>query len=413
MGIFDFFLAGTPEKHEQRADTFVIKSAYGHAKLEYEKALARIERLADVKPGCRDRIEDKLKRCKESLAREHRREGKSLVAAGCENEARGLFGLALELTEDARLAADVAQLLDTIPEPGGQSPVFEYFEPEAPFEDAPITPPGSDEEYFEALCNSLEDTERDAYRQYPDAFKTGFISLNRGDFDAAVDLLSEAAAVYPFGANYITLELATAHLNRGAAEKARDLLESFLQEYPESLRAYHLLCETLWEMEAFDEAAQLLANCPSDLGDLLPVKMLAGETFMRSGKFTRAAVLYRDLMQHRGWDPVVAQALAAAYEALEQYDRARDLYGEIINTCTGCNARVDPAVKQRFAETSFALGDFSMKILELYLALVQEDPDNRTHYYGRVSHIYAVFGNEHEAHRFAAFAEQADTEEGI
>ena len=412
MGIFNFFSPATPEKHERKADAFVIDGAYGHAKIEYEKALARLERQPDVSPAYRDHIADKLRRCRESLAREHRREGKALVEAGCGSEARELFDLALELTADARLAADLNNLLETIPKPAGRPGAYDAVEPVTPAEKPPAEAhPGSDEEYFNALCNSLEDTEREAYRQYPDTFRAGFIALNQGDFDTAVARLSEADRAYPFGPNYITLELATAHLNRGANETARGLLESFLQEYPESLRAYHLMCEVLWALEAFDEAGHLLAGCPPALADTLAIQMLTGETYMRSGQFDRAAGLYGELLQARGWDPLVAQALAGSREAQGQNERARDLYAEIIGACTSCHARVDPAVKTRFAETSFALGDFSVKILELYLALVQEDPGNRKHYYSRVSHIYAVQGNEHESRRFAAFARQLTEEE--
>ncbi len=407
MGILDFLTGSAPEKYEKRADEFVINGAYGPAKIEYEKALARLARVSEVKPGYRPLIEDKLRRCKESLAREHRRAGQSLVEAGCSAEARELFNLALELTHDARLTADVTHLLTTIPAPSEQSQAHEYFVPVSTEADQLETAhPDSDDEYFEALCNSLEDVEHEAYHSYPDTFKAGFVALNRGDFDTAVTLLAKAADDYPFGANYITLELATAHLNRGENETARALLESFLEEFPESIRAYTLMCDIFWETEAFDKAQQLLAGCPTRLAKSLPGRMLAGETFMRSQQFTRAADLYRDLLEIYGWDPIVAQALAATLEARGRNEEARDLYGEIIGACTGCGSRVDPQVKQRYAETSFAARDFSTKILELFLDLVREDPVNRIGYYHRISHIYALQGNEHESRRFAAFAQQ-------
>jgi len=412
MRLLRFFSGGSPEKYEKRADAFVINGSYGQAKLEYEKALGKLERQAHSKPGYRNHIQEKLRRCKESLAREHRREGQSMIEAGCGDEARELFDLALELTEDARLATDVTNLLATIPAPPEQPEAYEHFVSVSPEEDQPETHhPDSDKEYFEALCNSLEDAEREAYHTYPDTFKEGFMALNRGDFDAAVTLLADAAGAYPFGANYITLELATAHLNRGENDTARTLLESFLQEYPDSLKAYYLMCEILWETQAFDEAQQLLASCPATLADSLSVKMLAGETFTRSKQFPQAAGLYKELLAIHGWDPLVAQALAGTYEARGRNEPARDLYGEIIGACTGCGARVDPVVKQRYAETSFAAGDFSTKILELFLDLVREDPPNRIDYYQRISHIYALQGNDHESSRFAAFAQRLAEEE--
>lgn len=412
MGILDFLTGSAPEKHEKKADEFVINGAYGHAKIEYEKALARLARLPEVKPGYRPLIEDKLRRCKESLAREHRQAGQSLVEAGCIDEARELFNLALELTKDTRLTADVTNLLATLPTPPEQPEAYEYFVPVPPEEDQLEThPPEFDEAYFEALCNSLDDAEREAYHTYPDTFKKGFLALNRGDFDTAVTLLAEASDAYPFGANYITLELATAHLNRGENETARTLLESFLQEYPDSLKAYYLMCDIFWETQAFDEAQQLLADCPATLAESLSVKMLTGETFVRSKQFVQAADLYKELLGVHGWNPLVAQALAGTYEAQGRNEPARDLYGEIIGACKGCGSRVDPVVKQRYAETSFATGDFSTKILELFLELVQLDPVNRLAYYHRISHIYALQGNQHESRRFAAFAQRLAEEE--
>lgn len=315
--------------------------------------------------------------------------------------------LALELTADVNLAANLESLIVNIPVDTTDPETYDFYEPEV--EEPPFQEAHSDEEYFEALCNALEEHEKADYLSYPDNFKAGFIALNRGDFDTAVILLGEAVRAYPFGANYITLELATAHLNRGDNETARSLLERFLAEYPESLRAYYLMCEILWEAHAFENAHRLLSTCPPSLAELLPTKMLTGETFMRAGQFEQAADFFQGLLADFGWDSQIAQALSGAYEALGRNAEARNLYGKIIGTCTGCGVRVDPLVKQRYAETSFATGDQSIKILELYLELVHEDPANRQGYYRRISRIYALQGNDHESRRFAALTKQADS----
>jgi len=405
MGLIDLISGGTPQKIEQKADAYVATGAYGQAKIEYEKALARLVRRPEVSPGYRSQLEDKLQRCKESLACDHRREGAALIKAGCPTEARELLDLALELTADANLAADVEALIANIPTDTDDPETFDFYESatEVPI----LQDTGSDEEYFEALCNALEDEEKAAYRSYPDNFKAGFVALNRGDFDTAVPLLTEAAQAYPFGANYITLELATAHLNQGDHETARTRLEGFIADYPDSLRAYHLMCEILWEAGTFGDALKLLSTCPPSLAELLPTKMLTGETFMRAGQFEQAADFFQHLLADFGWDSQIAQALSGAYEAQGRYAEARNLYGEIMGTCTGCGIQVDPRVKQRYAETSFTTGDHSTKILELYLELVREDPANRQVYYRRISHIYKRQGNDHESRRFASFARQA------
>jgi hypothetical protein len=68
---------------------------------------------------------------------------------------------------------------------------------------------------------------------------------------------------------------------------------------------------------------------------------------------------------------------------------------------------VDPAVKHKYAELSFAAGIYDTHILELYLALAQEIPAMAPDYYARVSRIYAEQGNEAEAARFRIIARQA------
>ena len=76
--------------------------------------------------------------------------------------------------------------------------------------------------------------------------------------------------------------------------------------------------------------------------------------------------------------------------------------------CRGCGARVDPFIKQRYADLCFDSGDYSTRILELYLSLVHEDPDNRTRYFRNISRIYAALGHEGEAQRYRAFADSSE-----
>ncbi|MBW2593208.1 MAG: tetratricopeptide repeat protein [Deltaproteobacteria bacterium] len=412
MGFLDFFSGGSPEKHEQKADSFVIGESYGHAKTEYENALDKLDRQVESNPGYRRLIEDKLLHCKEALALEHRRNGETLAEAGCDDEARELLHLALELTADPRLSTDIKKLLDSILVAADKPEDYVFHDDIMPGtgpdeEDDP----GSEDEYFTALCNSLDDVEQDEYHSYPDTFRQGYIALNRGDFKTAVTLLSEAHNAYPLAAGYITLELATAHLNLGDNDRARELLEYFLTEHPESLKAYYLMCESLWESKAFDAAGELLSNCPENLSGTLAIKMLTGETLLRSERYEEAVSFFREILETGSWDNTVAQTLARAYEALGYSEKAKALYAEIMDACAGCRAKVDPVVKLRYAETSFATGDFSTKILELYLNLAREDPDNRLDCYRRISHIYSHQGNENESRRFAVFAQRLAEED--
>ena len=81
---------------------------------------------------------------------------------------------------------------------------------------------------------------------------------------------------------------------------------------------------------------------------------------------------------------------------------------DIMQNCQSCMRTIDPLIKRRFADISFDLGEHNVKTLEIYLSLVQEDSANRRDYYQKISRIYAAMGNQNEARRFRAFAEQSD-----
>ena len=89
---------------------------------------------------------------------------------------------------------------------------------------------------------------------------------------------------------------------------------------------------------------------------------------------------------------------------------ARTLCREIIGRCDNCSARVDPAIRHRYAELNFVDGVYTMEILEMYLALAREIPENAAGYFDRVSRIYAAQGNPTEAERFLSFAKRAASE---
>ena len=111
-------------------------------------------------------------------------------------------------------------------------------------------------------------------------------------------------------------------------------------------------------------------------------------------------------MNEYGRHDAVLRALAGSYEALENLEKARDLYIEIMNQCQSCHTRVDPLVQRKFADISFALNERSTAVLESYLSLAQEDPSNRPFYFQRISEIYAAMGNKEEARRFHGLARQ-------
>ena len=407
MGLLKFLTGKGPREIVAKGDEFFDVGEYGAAKLQYEKALDKLENNSEGELELIRLIKEKLIKSKEALALSHKETAENLIETGYWDEAEEILSLAMELTEDEGLKGEIEKTREEI-----QKQVSE-----AARKEAPDVYPGEDEaqtsvidpeadEYFVALVSSLSDEERVAYYGYGDAFQRGFVALNQGDFQLAARELSAALEENPDSGSFILLELATAYLNLGNQDEAYNLLEDFLEEHPESLNAYAIMCEILWERKDFDQALERLNSCPQEGVDPVAHLLLWGETLFQAERYQEAENLFVGFLQSHGWDETVARSLAKVYEAGGSTEKARKLYLEIMQSCQSCMRAVDPLIKRRFADICFESGEHTVEILELYLSLIQEDPDNRKGYYQRISRIYASIGNETEAGRFRAFADE-------
>ena len=408
MGFLKIFFNQDPEKTEQRGDAFLKAFDWGRAKLEFEKALNALEKTSSD-DASETRLRDKLVQAKNALAHEHRQTGEDLMEAECYDEAREFLQLALDLTRDPALISAVEKLMQEIARLTAGDIQMEVPQSDlTPLADDETYTGDQDDETFMALCSALPEEVQEAYLSYGGSFKTGYLALNRGDFDLAADDLSRALEENPAPDSIIPLELATAYLNLEKLDEARRLLETFLQHHPDALPGYQVLCEVYWEMGAFDQAETLLADCPDDLKNSLAYVLLRGETLSQAGSHPEAASFYQDFMGEYGWNEPLAISLAGTLETLGDLESARDLYAEIMDQCRSCHTRIDPLIKRKFADISFDLGQHSSAIMEMYLSLVQDDPENAPLYFQKISRIYASMGNEEEARRFRVFAQQAE-----
>ena len=407
MSILKLFSGKTPEEHEQKGDELFSVDLWGKAKVEYERALDKLEKTSPHNYELKTRLQEKMNHAKEALALGHKQNADDLMESGFYDDARELYALSRELTEDSILKNDLEiklkeldfQLDKTLRE---ELPDFDYETPET---EEPEFPEEGDE-YFRALCGTLPmDVQKD-YLSYGNNFKKGYMALNRGDFATAADYLSRVMEEDPSADSYVPLELATAYLNLRKHSEAQQLLEAFIESRPQALPAYQLLCEIFWERKAFDQAEALLASVPEELTESVAVFILKGETHYHAGNFADAKDFYRNFMATYGWNELVARALAKTHEAMNELANARNVYREIMDQCRSCHARLDPFIKQRYADLCFDSGMYNNEILELYLSLAQEIPANATDYFEKVSRICTAQGNEGEARRFRAIAEK-------
>jgi tetratricopeptide (TPR) repeat protein len=407
------FSGKTPEAHEQKGDELLANDFWGKAKVEYERALEKLEKTVPQNVNLKSRLQEKIQRTKASLAHSHKHNADEMLEAGFYHEARELFTLALELTEDAQLKTDLAEKLETLEfqmSKNTEETLVEYdTDEEQAAEEKPTKqsePNELGDEYFTALCGTLPASVQKAYRSYGDNFRKGYLALNQGDFIVAADFLSKAMEENPTADSYIPLELATAYLNLQKHSEAQHLLEAFIENQPHALPAYQLLCEIYWETGAFEQAEAILNSVPGELKESVAVFILRGETLFHSGNLSGAKELYQDFFRTYSWNETVARALAKTHEALSEFANARNLYRKIMDECRSCHARIDPFIKQRYADLCFDSGMMNTDILDLYLSLAQEFPDKAAEYYQKVSRIYAAQGNHTEAGRFRAIAEK-------
>jgi Tfp pilus assembly protein PilF len=372
-----------------------------------QRALDKLEKESPQNDELKTRLQEKIHQTKEALALGHEQNADDLIESGFYDDARELYILAQELTENPKQKKELEiklkeldfQLDRTLTEdlPDLDIEAQEAREPEFPEQE---------DEYFRALCGTLPNEVQKDYLSYGNNFKNGYLALNRGDFTIAADYLSRAMQENPSADSYIPLELATAYLNLGKHAQAQQLLEAVLENQPQALPAYQLLCEIFWERKAFDQADALLSSIPEELTESIAVYILKGETLFHAGNFSAAKEFYRDFLETYGWNELVARALAKTHEATNELANARNVYRQIMDQCSSCHARLDPFIKQRYADLCFDSGMHSTEILELYLSLAQEIPANATDYFEKVSQIYAALGNEGEARRFRAIAEK-------
>ncbi len=412
MTFFDLFKGPTPEKLEQKGDGFYDTGNFGNAKLLFERALDKSEKKMPADTVFQKRLADKIDHTKNALAMEHRKAALNFLEGGYIDDALSMIALALEVAADVELIKELELLRHDI----GDQQVNEDIEL------VPILNHGGEEPlermdkaqektYFVTLLNTLPEALQTEYPTYGSAFRTGYTALNNGEFDKARVHPERTMYQNPEPESYIPFELATTYFNLNLKEKARNLLEIFVGVHPEVLPAYQMLCEIYWEHKDFYKADTLLSTISSTIEESVAVFILKGTTLFYSGQPGQAKHYYETRLQTYGWNDTLAGALAEICEALDEKDQARDYYKEIMGRCTSCHSIVDPFIQQKYADISFEMGIKTNEILELYLSLARDLPENRVKNFQRISRIYKSMGNRVEAERFDAFSQRAKKEQ--
>ncbi len=407
MSLLERLTGTAPEKLLQKADRLLAAGRWGEAKLAYDDALGKLTRRSGTNPETLRHLEAKIRRCRNALAREHGRGAEDLLEGGFLEEAREMLVLAIDVSVEDGDRHEWVQKLEAL-DALGVSPTDSTLSGRPNTADA-SQPDGADEEYFQVLCHTLPDAVRQAYLNYGVAFKRGYIALNRGDFATAARYLEQARGQTPRPDNHIALELATAYANLSRNIEARSLLADYLEHHPDALPAYRLLCEIYWDQGEFDQAFQLLAGLPAELGASRAAASLKGTTFERAGRLESAHEHYRRFLDTYGWEPAMAHRLARVCRDLNKPREALALYRLLVENGRSCNARTAPEIRFEYAELCFEQGAQDIALLEMYLALAREIPAQAARCYTQVAHIYSRQGHAREARRFHDFARRIES----
>ncbi len=411
MSLLERLIGTTPEKLEQKADRLLTAGRWGEAKLAYEDARTKRSRQAGWQAEHMHRLSTKIHQCRNALAREHRQSADDLLEGGFREEAREMLMLAIEVSPEEADRRELKAKLDVLDaqtsEPSHTSLPLQIADRPNDVHIGPAA--GSAEEYFTALCHTLPDHVRQAYQQYSLDFRRGYVALNQGHFQAAARYLEKAYKEAPHPDSHIPLELATAYLNLDRAIEAHDLLVAYHRRHPEALPACRLLCEIYWDQEDFDQALDLLDTLPAELSASLAAAALRGETLERSGQRESARDLYRRFLDGYGWDPRIAHRLARICRDMNATEEAAALYRQIVESGRSCRGRSDPAIRHEYAELCFEQGAHDAALMDHYLTLASEIPDQAAFYYTRVAQIYSRQGHDREARRFKDLARRIKT----
>jgi len=410
MGLLGIFGGRAPRDLEKKGDALCEKREYGLAKLEYERALERCRKKGQGDEALEARLLEKANRSREALARTHREEGLEIMESGYGEAAADCFRLALDLTRDESMIADLRSLLEKLKEldslEGEDELDADLFEPDVENE---FGVSQDTHELFTALVSSLPPSVRQAFSEYGPSFGEGYVALHQGDFETAVERFTRCLEEDP-GRKLILPELATACLNLGRVDEAGEKAEEFMALNVEELHTYPGICEVLWAAGDYDRALAWLETVPENMKESLPIILLRAETHFRAKNPAEAEGILKEAMDLYGFHPEAAKQLAAVHEARGRKEKARDLYGEVLNACRTCSTPPDPWAKKKFADLSYELGDRSNKVLELYLSLAREQPSSRAEFFEKISRIYESQGNRTEAERFMAFSRQTANE---
>jgi tetratricopeptide (TPR) repeat protein len=407
MSFFTKLMGGTFESNRDEGDARLAEGHIGEAKLAYERALRKADR---VEGAAVQAVRDKIVTCRRDLAHKRLADADALAESGEMEDARDRLNDAVEICDEPEIAAAVEERR-------------KRYEADLARQLASDEEEMTEEELLAVIAGTWTDAQADEYAALPDAFREGILAAHDGKHADAVILMERALAEAavgdePLDPYYVHLELGLAKARAGLDDSAIEALRRFAEEsdgdeeaVEKRVLALTAMARVLAKRERFDEAEAALVESTRALPANHTVFAALGIFRRDRGKFDAAiAALDKaaELMGTMRPDFSVVRELGLTYLAAGNLEEAeRHLFAVIEHVASMSeHEQMDPLAAVPLAKIYESKGEAD-KAANLYRHLaVGHDVQNHFVYNVEAARLLAASGDPELAQRYLARAEE-------
>lgn len=323
MGFFGKLLGRTWQKYQSRGDEHRTSGELGLALQEYRTAVAKFDGTDEEKTA----LEERISEVRKSLRVMQMKRAENLIEAGQAERASNAVESAMSHceTDDERTEVrKLARRLDDLEAEATRDEVAEAFE-HAESTSAEM----SERDEFNVLLGALDHAQARHYEELGSAFRKGWLSLQRGEFEQARDKFGSVLEEHPEDP-WVHAELGRAHLALDDNERANELLAK-ADELADEQDIYIKLhrAQVLWAVEDFETAEEVLQVAHDLDQDDARVFRAIGEHALRSGDYEPGIQAVEIMLEDAATDVGLLRMLAQLHHAKGDQEQALEFYEQV------------------------------------------------------------------------------------
>ena len=326
----------------KKGDKYLASGEKGLALQEYRSALKRLE---EGSPDYND-IYEKVAEIAAELRQGHLQRAAQLSKAGEIERAYAAFESARAQSLSPESIEEVDELrakLSAAVEEERKIPALHDESDEAGQE-------WNERDHFQVLLGGLPEAQAEEYEGYGDQFRRGWMALQAGDFDRAIELLEQAKESRP--APFLLTELGRAYHGQNQAERALELMRAADQEAGDEIYIKLRLVEVLWTLERHDEAEEVLQAAHDLDEENTEVFRAIGEHALRSGDYDPGIEAVELMLEDEPNNIGLLRMLGQLFQAKGELPQALDAYERV----NGLRWSFDPENNELVFDATSALG---------------------------------------------------------